>query len=88
MEELVRKSDVRKALLSDCSNLALAIEEIEPVDAVLPTEALLVERVVNHAFPSHTVLECSACMSYGESYHRFCHMCGARFKEVQYVRNV
>ena len=88
MEELIKKSDARRAILKHFPQAAFCLEDIKPVNAVVPREAVLIERVVNHDFPSNTVLECSACMAHGEEYHRFCHMCGAKFKEITYVRTV
>ena len=88
MNELILKSDARKAILKNFPQAAFCLESIKPVNAIIPTEAILIERVVDHAFPSHTVFECSICDAMNEQYHNFCGICGAKFKEVQYVGNV
>ena len=87
-DELIRKSDARRAVLQAAPNVAYCIENLKPVSAVIPKEAVIVERIVDHAFPSHTVFECSLCDASVKPFHNWCGICGARFKEVQYVRNV
>lgn len=88
MNELIYKADARKAILKNFPQAAFCIESIKPVSAVLPKEAIIVERIVDHTFPSHTVFECSLCDASVKPFHNWCGICGARFKEVQYVRNV
>ena len=88
MSEVILKSDARKAILQAAPHVAYCIDNIKPINAVIPKEAVIVERIVDHSFPSHTVFECSLCDASVEPFHNWCGICGARFKEVQYVRNV
>ncbi len=88
MSELILKSDARKAILKNYPQAAFCIDGIKPVNAIIPQEAYLEERIVDHEFPPHTVFECSVCSAKNEQYHNFCCICGAKFKETKYVRNV
>ena len=62
------------------------ISEITTVDAIEVEHAHLVERIVDHEIPGYTVFECSACYAKNEQYHKYCCICGAKFKETRYVR--
>ena len=84
-DELIRKSDARRAILHLAPSFAYCINNIEPVDSVIPQEAYLEERVVDYEVPSHTVFECSICYAKNEQYHNYCCICGAKFKEIRYV---
>ena len=88
MEELIRKADARRAVLANCPSVAHSIDRIQPVNAVIPQEAYLEERIVDHEVPSYTVFECSICYAKNELYHNYCCICGAKFKETKYVRTV
>lgn len=88
MNELIYKSDARHAMLTTHPASAYLIDRIKPVNAVIPREAYLEERIVDHAFPSHKVFECSICDARNEEFHNYCCICGAKFMETRYVRNV
>lgn len=80
-DELIRKSDARKAILHECPSVAHSIERIRAVDAVPVKHAHMIERVVDHECPSYTVFECSQCWTRVETWHKFCCLCGAVFDE-------
>lgn len=88
MNELIYKADARRAVLANCPSMSHVIDEIQPVKAVIEKEALLVERIVDYEVPTYTVFECSTCYAKNEVYHNYCCICGAKFKETRYVRNV
>ena len=87
MDELIRKSDARKAILHECSSAAHVIDLIKPVDAVAVIHAHFIERIVDHEFPSYTVFECSNCFNRCDTWNKFCSECGARLDgKTEYVR--
>ena len=88
MNELIYKADARRVVLANCPAISHAIDRIQPVNAVIHKESYLEERIVDHEVPSYTVFECSICYAKNEQYHNYCCICGAKFKETRYVRNV
>lgn len=88
MEELIRKSDARKAVLANCPSIAYAIDRIQPVDARAVKHAHLIERTIDHECPSNTVFECSQCWTRADVWNKYCSFCGSVFdEENKYVRN-
>lgn len=86
-DQLIRKSDARKAVLRECPSAAYAIDSIQTVDAMPVVHAHLVERIVDNEIPNYTVFECSACYSRCESWVRYCSCCGARLDgDTEFVR--
>lgn len=86
-DQLIRKSDARRAILRECPSAAHVIDAIRTVDAIPVVHAHLVERIVDHEVPSYTVFECSACFNRCDNWVRYCSYCGARLDgDTKFVR--
>lgn len=86
-DQLIRKADARRAVLHECPSAAHVIDNIKTVDAIPVVHAHLVERIVDHEIPSHTVFECSSCWNKCEAWVRYCSYCGARIDgDTEFVR--
>ena len=85
MEELIRKSDARHAILHECPAAAHCIDSIKPVDAVEVVHGKW-ERVIptKSAAKWSIKMSCSVCHRQGYTHHKYCPNCGAKMDLEDY----
>ena len=79
MEELIRKSDARRAVLKTKSNIAYCIDNIKPVEVKEVVYGVWLDAGKN--VHGQNLTKCSVCKSNSIEGGRFCRCCGATMKQ-------
>ena len=79
MEELIRKSDARRAVLRENPAIAYCIDHVEPVDASMNVYGVWLDAGKN--MYGQNLTQCSVCKANSIEGGIFCRCCGAVMKQ-------
>lgn len=78
MEDLIRKSDARRAVLRESPAIAYCIDNIKPAEAKEVVQGTWVARAIDlERYEGYDMFYCGICGRNGNTWYAFCPHCGA-----------